>query len=1036
MEGEPPAHPPPPDLDVSSWPRRSAHVNDLPGHLLLAIFHFLQPALPYSLLEPLAPAGDRWAQLPVRAVRWQVPVYSSAYPSSAHNSQGSFYHSRHLGSLLTTTKFGQRAAAWRRSIPVELLLGSVCKRWRLVSFGMGFSGSLNVAGLLSPARLVRLGLTDGGCDEGLITFASDIERMRHLKSLDLSFPGVSMKALKFLLGILLNVYLESVRLGLSVSPLQSLHLTFRNPEWLESPSGLEPKRTVSLVLTDLANFFEQVNALAQFLKVEPSMFVKVEAARIHVNGKFALTPTPSRLLHPETEEQPSPMHVRIYQLTERKVDRLLQNGSVFVDSRNEPLFSSSPRSFVSSLSGPVPPAPPPPPLPMQEEMLTPRVVHRFATALGGHLRTLQIRMDGGIGRANGMWGVPERTMRPFAFPWPVVFPATVGTTLVGATGNGAATATMEGQALNVALNGGDWDDVDPRLIPNPSEEMTDIEDSEAEPMDTDGSPPSETNATTSAENSSDGNTIQAQEAQSVASTSSPTRGPRYRLGESPPKRTKRRARRTVRGFQSPSDDSRSARSEAWHSLDLPRQHPAMTFALYHPSLTTLRMDAYPLNLPVLRDLLPNLRNLHVRDVYHTMGSLEGFDQLEGLSLGVGNWPPGEGFPGFGGSQPLFGRQGNNPVARGMRPSSPAGAGPNDVGMAVLAPRHPIRSLLGSLPLTARRKMRTLAIGAISLEGFLEFFVGKGEALTMALAGNVSVWLQDEVTKLIDDSTASSAGRIRRVDESEGGSVDAAEEAFAAEDENTALENAVGLLSSSQSTGFITDFAAIESASDQPNTLFGRIANALASDAAGSGTAGPQMEVHPRDFPASAQPGLPAVLKSPPVPLLPQPLSLLTKLWARVIPHLTTEHLRIIFKQCPMLRRCYLTLAGPLVVGDMLRLVREVSIARRTAESIRFRHKGLSSRRRGKERAVSATAHTSDHRIKPMEHTGASDSNTNQDGQTEEEAESSSVPGHLRLWLWLADRDFDDAKAERAALEELLLDTSKHVSVQFFSDVMG
>ncbi|KAI9204833.1 uncharacterized protein BJ171DRAFT_598859 [Polychytrium aggregatum] len=168
--------------DGPVYHERPRDIHDLPDDVLLKIFKLLQP----DIIDRLNYA-DRLPKLP---------------PSQRANR-----------------------VAWspHASLPCELVLSAVCRRWRKTALRLFFASSLNLAGYLSPYRLVRLARMEYGFEKPLALYSSDRTRLENLRSLMVLVPGISETAFVNLLNLIHS--LESVPL------LERLDICIRKGEW-------------------------------------------------------------------------------------------------------------------------------------------------------------------------------------------------------------------------------------------------------------------------------------------------------------------------------------------------------------------------------------------------------------------------------------------------------------------------------------------------------------------------------------------------------------------------------------------------------------------------------------------------------------------------------------------------------------------------------------------------------------------------------------------------------------------------------------
>jgi hypothetical protein len=142
-------------------------------------------------------------------------------------------------------------------------------------------------------------------------------------------------------------------------------------------------------------------------------------------------------------------------------------------------------------------------------------------------------------------------------------------------------------------------------------------------------------------------------------------------------------------------DSYHCLKELSHShVDLTKQHPVFIL-LSHTCqfLDTVRMEAFPLNLPLLRSISPHITTLHLAETQNIPGSLAGFHQLRHLSFGDGGWDSAF-FAGGGGI-----------ISRDRISENSSGS---------------LREVLKGLGRRARSQLKTLAIGGIHSRYLMEF----------------------------------------------------------------------------------------------------------------------------------------------------------------------------------------------------------------------------------------------------------------------------------------------------------------------------
>ncbi|KAI9017445.1 hypothetical protein BC832DRAFT_28423 [Gaertneriomyces semiglobifer] len=139
--------PPPPTIDA------------LPDAVLLRIFHFLQR-----------------------------PFASGPLPKASR-----------LCSIKSATRVSLKTGRQTITVPYEVCVGSVCRRWRMVSYSLPHASVLDLAAYLPVHILLRVSLTERGLDRAYDLFTADPERIRHVRGLNIHCPGVSSVCLKRLL---------------------------------------------------------------------------------------------------------------------------------------------------------------------------------------------------------------------------------------------------------------------------------------------------------------------------------------------------------------------------------------------------------------------------------------------------------------------------------------------------------------------------------------------------------------------------------------------------------------------------------------------------------------------------------------------------------------------------------------------------------------------------------------------------------------------------------------------------------------------
>ncbi|KAJ3324852.1 hypothetical protein HDU76_013318, partial [Blyttiomyces sp. JEL0837] len=627
--------------------------------------HLLLHAFQY--LQPLSPI-DTHSPLPLPGDRMvHIPTTAKRCPKSPPNS--------------------------KPSIPIELLLASTCRYWRrVVCQGMPFSSYFNLPAMLTAARLNRIGLTRAGLDPGILLFAGDVGRLKRLKGLDLCFPGISMGCLDLLLERLYQCYIgkgkgkgkEKEVMGEHVDDeglkLESLILMFRMQEWTHTIEDGHPACVVEDVMNRFSEFFERLDV---YDHEHGGAEEGTTSTTIDNNDTTMATIQPP-------QKSPNRKRPRI---------KFLRIHVSLAFHGDPPLISH-------------------------------KAVERFSKALGGSLETLQIRMSGPLGR-NAGWSIRERPGLVLDLRW-----------MTGAFGFGGGT-TVNGNVPPDEIDD-DWEEIGNDFV-----RVGDgVDDSGGEGVD-DGDGEGEGDEVVGGnvnERENDGGGGGAGETMDP----SPMEVVGHDVGENALSRVANdileasavlmnslnvldrvvtNATSSERGqeqSETTTNLTRSARAKRRpRRLRLNEHHPALILAAHNPNLQTLRMDAFPLDLSILRVLVgASIKILHIREVYHTVGTLSGFENLERLSLGVGNWLPNIGFAGYGGIHPLMlGFQGRSSLRSMRSPTGHETGSVNDLGMVAVSPSHPVRRVLNGLSVAARGRLVTLAIAGIHREALMEFFMG-------------------------------------------------------------------------------------------------------------------------------------------------------------------------------------------------------------------------------------------------------------------------------------------------------------------------
>ncbi|KND00862.1 uncharacterized protein SPPG_03966 [Spizellomyces punctatus DAOM BR117] len=189
-----------------------ATIHSLPKDVLLHTFHYLQPPL-----TQIAPSSKS-LPLPTRLVH----VKSATRCTIALPKKGT------------------------RSVPWEVHLSSVCKRWREVSYQLPHACILDLAAYLPSHRLVRVCLSEKGLDRAYDLWANDIGRMAAVKGLNIHIPGVSATGVK-------SILRKRGRYG-----LEYMQLIFRRGDWLATGDGFDADMFLN-VLQEVADWLEYVN---------------------------------------------------------------------------------------------------------------------------------------------------------------------------------------------------------------------------------------------------------------------------------------------------------------------------------------------------------------------------------------------------------------------------------------------------------------------------------------------------------------------------------------------------------------------------------------------------------------------------------------------------------------------------------------------------------------------------------------------------------------------------------------------------------
>ncbi|KAJ3409060.1 hypothetical protein HDV05_004592 [Chytridiales sp. JEL 0842] len=826
---------------------RTKTILDLPTSLLVSIFSLLQPPLPNPLHSPSPPPGQRLVHLT---------------------------DTNHLALRTPTIK-----GAAKPNVPIEVHLASVCTAFREAAVQLPFSRMLFVAGYLTTSKLVRMGLTEGGLDDGFLLFASCPTRRKLVQGLEINVPGLSLRGVHR--GLCTLLYEPRVE-----DPTVLQEVEEKVMEGLGNLDGVND-------MDSKLNLLKTVSALNQ-VKTAPPLIETLNIILRHqewmetypdsTNTQLFVSILRLLTLHLRCAAQ----HFKLLSL------RIYANPPFphRIHQMRRASFNNDDDEEEEGVGPVVYKGPPIPHEPLLE----------FTKSLGKDLKCLSVRLTTELGE-NG-WGMDRNG--------PTAMGAQVGAAgtainledlagffqrvgeAIGAgreLGPDLATGRDDGLVVDVEVDVGDGDAVVGPLS------LREVLDRSSSVSSTDWDTP---------------NASAIPGATGEVSSIPPTSATSATVPTTVTEATSTNKKKTIK-------------------INLTRHHPALTIAAFHPTLQILRMDAYPLHLPALSKFAPNLTTLHLKEPSLSFGSLSSFPNLVSFSMGSGNWDfTDPSFAGWGGSV------GSRSVAmlKGMKGYT---AHHWDLDTSPSSGKV-FFGILNGMEKKVRKGLGRLGIGGIHLNYFMKF-VGDGlECLAVEgedKASTTGVQAMDTDNPAAEARTTGEAiaspsppnsateeiqqqvnnGNLNIVNDNSDNEFHSSDEDD--DDDDMVLDDP--LLSSlgitwRDSTHRPTSLSPHRPPGGGPS-IFARAANQAAQQNLKTShflTSNPTITPHPL-------PTLPVCQRLHSTPHL-APFTSLTRLWVRAVPRFNLKEVYQLCLLCPSLQDADLTFRGPLIQDSFVNFI--------------------------------------------------------------------------------------------------------------------